>query len=155
MVMATLLVDLFIERGHIVTCRDAREIEHASREVLVEEAGTTGILSRGFRSDPDFQFLGRRGVEQSCEEFQVNAFMLEGEGQMARQRLRRASSRGILFMNVTVLAHCRARFADGTVGAKRLDGTDAVPFGHPAITDPVRHLESWVAAQKTIRCLRY
>ena len=84
----------------------------------------------------------------------MNAFMLEGEGQMARQRLRRASSRGILFMDVTVLAYCRARFADGTVGAKRLYGTDAVPFGQPAITDPVRHLESWVAAQKTIRCLR-
>ena len=132
-------VSLFIERGHIVAGRDAWEIEHPSGKVLVEEAGTTGVLSGGLRGYPGLQFGGRGGIEQPCEALQVNALMFEGEGQVTRQGRRGASCRRIPFVDLTVLAQGRARFANGTVRAKRLDCVDAVVPGKPAITYPVRH----------------
>ena len=72
-----------IESCDVVTAGAVGHIELLPGEAFVQKAGAAGVLSSGFGSDPTFEVGGWEHRKQTRKGLQVDAFVFEGEGEMA------------------------------------------------------------------------
>lgn len=73
----------WIDRIHVVSAGGARDVmEFAAGEPFPEKARASGILAGTLAVDPYADVGLGHALEEACEEFEVDAFVFEREGQV-------------------------------------------------------------------------